>query len=150
MIAESHKVIEDFINEMQIVRSVQTGYINVPLTNMLADRGEVIFLTESQFNPFEENKNVILLNNSFVEYAYSFKNKHGRLDVCVFGHTNTLSDFRTALCAWTPLVRKNGVMIFLNSDNEDIQQIINEYVAQIDIDYFEITRCADITFVKVK
>lgn len=149
MVIEQHAVIHEFVQNMNIERSVQTGYINVPMTNMLADLGDVIFITESKFNPFEDRVGIRLVNDSYSGHSYKFKKKYGRLDLCVFGHMTQLSDFRSTLCAWTPVVRKNGVMVFLNSEHEDIQRVIREYTKQIDEDYFEITECADITFVRV-
>jgi len=150
MIIEAHQVIEEFIQNMRITRSVQTGFLNVPVTNMLAGIGDVVVITEATFDPFEDNENVTILNSSFTSTAYSFKNKFGILDVCVFGHTTDVMDFRDTLCAWTPVVRKNGVMVFLNSEDEEIQKVITDYVSQIDPEYFEVTNCADITFIKVK
>lgn len=150
MIVDAYQVIEEFLEPMQIERTVQTGYINVPLTNMLVSHGEVVFLTESKFNPFEENDKVKLVNGHYSRYAYTFKDKHGRLDACVFGHTKSLSDVREVLCAWTPLIRKNGFIILLNNADEGAQRVVEEYTKQIDPDYFEITQCADITFVRIK
>jgi len=150
MIVESHQVIEEFIQNMKVTRIVQTGYLNVPLTNMLAEHGEVILITSATFNPFEDKKQVILTNDHYHKSAYTFKNKHGILDVCVFGHMEQLGDFRATLCAWVPVIRKNGLIVFLNSQQEDIQKVIKSYIEQIDADYFEITECADLTFIKVK
>lgn len=150
MITESHQVIEEYIEPMRITRSVQTGFINVPLTNMLADRGEVVFVTPATFNPFLDNEKITVLQPPYSNVAYSFKKKYGILDVCVFDHMKEEGDFWVALCAWAPMVRKNGVMVFLNSEGEANQKIISEYTLKIGVDYFEITNCADITFVKVK
>lgn len=151
MMVESHEVIEEFIENMKITRILQTGILNVPVTNMLAEHGEVVLITKATFNPFEDKKQVIVVNNKdFVKPAHSFKNKYGILDICVFGHMENIIDFWTSLCMWVPVIRKNGLIIFMNSEQEEIQKIIQKYVEQINEDYFEITKCADLTFIKVK
>lgn len=150
MIIEPHQVIEEFIANMRITRSVQTGFLNVPMTNMLADKGEVVVITPATFNPFEDNKAVTLLNVPFNSQAKLFNKKYGILDVCVFGHIKSPYDIADSIKMWTPSVRKNGVMVFLNSEDEVVDEILEDYIKRIGEEYFEVTKCADITFIRVK
>lgn len=142
-------LIEDCMKNMRITNIVQTGNIDMALTRMLSDNGSVIFITNSKFNPFEKSKGITHVLEVYDRYANKFKKKHGILDICIFGHIKHYLDIRATLCAWTPYVRKNGVMVFLNSGDPNSQEIVKNYIDQIDNNYFKVTNIGDLTFIKV-
>jgi len=142
-------MIKEHIKNMRITNIVQTGFLNVPTSKMLAEFGNVLFLSESKFDPFKDETNIELIVTNVNNYAYGFKKKHGILDVCFFGHCTCMADTRASICAWVPEVRKNALLFFKTEAVEETLEVINDYIGQVDPSLFEVTSEDSLVIVKV-
>jgi len=145
----AHKEIMKQLGIMRITNILQTGHIHVGLTEELAKYGKVIFLTESELNLFKDNPNVELIKGTPHSIVNSFKKKFGILDVCVNNNVKDWMEIRLILCALVPLIRKNGKIFFVGSYNEEYRKVIEDYIHQIDNDYFEVTYEETLITIKV-
>jgi len=124
---------------MRVKNSVQIGFFNIAVTNILKDFGDVYLYTQAKFNPFEDETSVHMDTEIPPNHAsLTFKKKFGDVDILYLGGLTHYLDVRLALCAWVPNVRLNGIIIIPGIDKEEIKAAIHDYVGQIDAEAFDV------------
>lgn len=136
--------LQEKVPNMRLKNIVQTGYINVAMTEFFAEYAKTTFFTEAKFNPFEDNPKVeVITDKPHYVAALTF----GTVDVLALNGMKTYTDIRHSLSAWLVNVRRNGLIVVTGTDTEGIKEAIEDTLAQVDPECFDVQHYDNFTFI---
>jgi len=128
-------ILTERLPNMRLKTVVQTGYINVALTNLFTEHANVKFYTPAVYNPFEENNKVEVINDRphFAD-AHGF----GNVDILSLNGLKDYNEARAAMSAWLINVRINGLIVIAGTEPEGVIDGIMETLAMVELEAFKV------------